>query len=84
MIESRDGEEVTLDISGFSVNSSLAVEDIETIHEGDEITVLVNLVLAGKDRTGDFSYIVSVGPDVQRVLFGTRQRVIWSRGPVLE
>ena len=66
----RSSSGISLKVSGLSSHSSLAVSNISTKKEEDCIVILVHLVVARSDLTGNFTYVLDVPEEVEYVCFG--------------
>ena len=66
-------------ISGLVLHSSLAVNKIKVIKNGNEIQIFIYLKIAKKDLTGNFDYTVDVPADVTRITFGRERFIVWER-----
>jgi hypothetical protein len=79
MREVRQGDALNLHMSGLAFHSSLAVDRIEQVTEGDTRRVRVVLCLASKAKSGRFNFDVAVPKGVRRVLFGNEGHEVWVR-----
>src|SRR5689334_8047119 len=68
LAEKRDVSEVQ--ISGLAFHSALAVDNLTTREDGQDLIVEVHLVRARKGLSGSFKYTVAVRPQTRRILFG--------------
>ncbi len=77
--ETQD-EPVSLKISGLAMQSSLAVENVETRIEDKNLVVLVHLTRARIGLRRDFTFNFDVPGYVDSVTFGPDKCLIWKRG----
>lgn len=70
-----------LEISGYSLHSSLNVKNIKEIKEGNNIIIKVYLTIRKTNKTsdGNFTYRLKINDEINQVLFGEEQKVIWQR-----
>jgi hypothetical protein len=76
--DDKTGE--TLNISGLSAHSALAVKDMESkIIDNHILSVKISLTLAGSGTSGRFDYTVNLPKEINSVEFGNERQVIWRR-----
>lgn len=70
---------IVLEITGWVAHSSFGVKDIVLNERGDSINVIVNLTLARGEYLGDFKKKIIVDSHINKVTFGPKQVLLWSR-----
>jgi hypothetical protein len=77
--EVRNGENIYVEISGFSFNSFPHTYRFSTQKKDPEILVQIHEISTKRNPEGIFTYVVKIDKDVDRITFGRNKEVIWTR-----
>lgn len=77
--ETSDKRPNTLVVSGLAFHSAFAVSHVTTVVKGASLVVNVHLTQARAELSGSFRYELVVPEQVDNVLFGKGEEIIWKR-----
>ena len=79
VVEKHKGNQTILQIKGLCGHSAYAVKSYTLRTNLSDLVLTINLVHAHGNLSGSFDYSVTIPPQVNRVLFGKKQQLIWTR-----
>lgn len=78
-IELNPETKVPEKISGGCFRSAYCVQEITTKTNKATVVVLVRIGFCKEGQTGNFSYPLKLGDDIQELRFGKKETLFWSR-----
>jgi hypothetical protein len=82
VLEKHAQSQTNLELSGLCFHSALAVDGITLKTNDPDLVVMVRVALAHGQMSGSFDYNLVVPNQVDRVLFGRKENVVWTRQSV--
>jgi hypothetical protein len=79
VVEKHKGDQTILQIKGLCGHSAYAAKSYTLRTNLSDLVIMVNLVHAHGNLSGSFDYSVAIPPQVNRVLFGKKEQLIWTR-----
>lgn len=69
----------SIEVSGLLFHSSMAIESIENIEQGEVIHLLVKSSPVKEGRTGNLKYVVPITENTNMITIGKEKDVLWKR-----
>lgn len=78
--ECRNGNELSIKISGLCMHSNYVIKKIDLQKKNDELKIKIKIsIFKKKNDTGRFLYELKISDDVQKIFFGNDEVEIWHK-----
>lgn len=78
--ECRNGNELSIKISGLCMHSNYVIKKIDLQKKNDELKIKIKIsIFKKKNDTGRFLYELKIADDVKKIFFGNDEVEIWRK-----